>query len=334
MKKIFRLIATLFVAAATSTGFVSCSDDDDDNEQGGAGSGAPSTSVGVVNPSSGLRLRKVGYMVYNYSDDGRLKSVADGNDPWIEMRYEPNQIVVTFGGDMDEDKEVYNVSYNENGYISKLIDSGSERNEDKGINYSWNETVELTYDGEGHLIKISGAGTENGEEDGYSWNETSTLSCDFSWDGGYLKNIVMSEVAKCSENGRTYEENESYVYTFEYEEDFYNKFKQYGTFVNKLAFWDAIIDLAHVGLLGNGPDYLPSKMTTNNRGYEYTDTYNYTFNEDGSLKTSNYTDFVYGTIGENFNNEESKNSGIKARSSQRRNSLRMRSINKNVESGR
>jgi len=112
LQKLFFLLVIGFSMCA----FVACSDDEDE----GSGSGTPSASVGEVVPGSGKKLLSAGEYKFFYTADGKIKTIELGNYERYEFTYSPNQIIYDYGYDGDgEDEEVYTVSYNEKGYISK-----------------------------------------------------------------------------------------------------------------------------------------------------------------------------------------------------------------------
>ncbi|MBR2359674.1 MAG: DUF4595 domain-containing protein [Bacteroidaceae bacterium] len=264
-----------------------CSDDDDDN--GGGGGGTSSTTVGEVVPGSGKKLLSVGDYNFYYFTDGRVKYVEDYGIKH-EFTYSPNQIITDYAhGEDYEDKEIYTVSYNSKGYISKMTfsESGSYDSD------SWSDTgvYNLSYDGEGHLIKVTSTWTEQGVEDGESYKESGNGTVIYTWENGLLTKMESIELWA--------DGTEKEIMIFSYEEGKNeNKYKQYATFSDDY--------MCYLGLLGTGPDYLPvSIKCTYVEDYDdeeysssWDELYTYEFNEDGTLHRANNTYFVYGTIAE------------------------------------
>lgn len=272
-----------------------CSDDDDDN--GGGGAGTSSTTVGEVVPGSGKKLLSAGEYKFYYSVDGKIKTIKVDDYMRYEFTYSPNQIICDYAYNEDfEDKEVYTVSYNGDGYISKMhfTETGSD---EYG---SWNDssTSTLSYDGEGHLVKVTSTFLEQGVEDGESYKESGTGTVTLTWENGLLTKY---ESVNKWEDG-----SEKSIITYKYEDGKnWNKYKQYADIVGgDYGFY--------LGLYGNGPDYLPvSSEYTWVEEYDdykdsetYTESFAYEFNEDGTLHRAGYTYFSYGTIAEQGEIEE------------------------------
>jgi len=281
LQKLFFLLVMGFSMCA----FVACSDDEDE----GSGSGTPSASVGEVVPGSGKKLLSAGEYKFFYTADGKIKTIELGNYERYEFTYSPNQIIYDYGYDGDgEDEEVYTVSYNEKGYISKMI--FTEKGSDEYGSWDDSSTSTLSYDSEGHLVKVTSTYLEQGVEDGESYKESGTGTVVLTWTNGLLTKY---EAINEWEDG-----SEKSTIIFEYEDGKnYNRYKQF-----------AIMDDCqfYLGLYGKGPDYLPVSATETwieeYDDYKYSDTdtesFTWEFNEDGTLHRANYDYFTYGTIEE------------------------------------
>lgn len=289
-----------------------CSEDDDENEGGGnhgSGSGSSSTSVGEIVPGSGKKLLSAdGYKFY-YFADGRIKYVVTDWDETYEFTYSPNKIICNYGDEYMEDVETMTVSYNDKGYISKM--SFSEVGSDGDS--SWDDTgiYDLSYDGEGHLVKAISKWTEQGVEDGESYKDTGKSTVVYTWEDGLL--VKVESTATWSDG------TEKEVTVFEYEAGKYkNKYKQYATFSDDY--------MCYLGLLGNGPDYLPVSVS-----YTYTENYDdeeysnsgsrqftYEFNEDGTLHRADDAYFTYGSIKEQGEIKKSQAKVTRAEKSRKR----------------
>ena len=296
LQKLFFLLVMGFSMCALQA----CSDDDDDDNGGGSGSGTPATSVGEVVPGSGKKLLSAGEYKFFYTPDGKIKTVKVDDYMRYDFTYSPNQIICDYAYNEEyEDKEIYTVSYNKNGYISKMhfTETGSD---EYG---SWNDsyTSTLSYDGEGHLVKVTSTFLEQGVEEGESYKESGTGTVILTWENGLLTKYESTE--------KWGDGSEKEIITFEYEDGkYWNKYKQYASFMYGFYFY--------LGLYGNGPDYLPVSATETYieeyEGEEYSDSetesFTYEFNEDGTLhrESDKYNDdyFTYGTIAEQGEIEE------------------------------
>lgn len=264
--KTIKIMAALLLLCVV----VSCSKDDDD-------SGSASTSAGVIDKKTGLRIKSCGnYNIY-YNDDGRLNYIDDGYRKWM-FSYKPDKITEKGG-----DEGILNVGYNGSGYLSSVkfsdVDTEGRWNE--------NESSTLSYDGSGHLINISGSGHEIGTENGKRYDESWTFSYTFTWRNNLLQQMVYIE--KDVEDGETETYTEKWI--FSYDNDSYeNVYRQWTpSLVEYLENFEEL--LAVVGLLGVGPNMLPSsadvteeeyydgKSHTYNNSY----TFRYGFNSNGSI---------------------------------------------------
>lgn len=293
IKYLQRFFIALFVGFSMCS-IQACSDDDDDDDNGGGGStGTLSTNVGEIVQGSGKKLLSVGEYKFYYTSDGKIKYATE----WSSYHeFSSNQVISHYG---EEDIETISFSFNGNGFISKMQESGSYEDENEKDTYS--STSDLTYDGEGHLTRITGKNFEEYTYDGETERTEGTLTINLTWDNGLLTKY---EYAGSDDDGWTYRESA----TFDYGDRVYeNRHKQYATFVDYLL-GDAASICAYIGLFGAGPDYLPVKMNlvcveewedeeyTDNYNYNYS--YTYEFNEDGTIRRANSDDFTYGTIEE------------------------------------
>lgn len=273
------------VVALLSPSMSACGDDEDD--------GAASTSAGVLDSRTGLRVKGFGDYRVCYDSKGRIDYIRDDYGEW-EFSYNPNKIsyVEIYNGQRIED-ETLSVSYNSSGCLSSANYSDSGQDEDE----KWNESSQasLSYDGSGHLTKITGSGKESGIEKGERYSESWTFSYTLTWRNNILQQVVWTE--KWVEDGET--ETETETWTFSYDNDSYeNEYHQWAPSIGRWL--DDIEELyAYVGLLGVGPSKLPSSAEKyeeefyDGKNHTYYDSYSfsYGFNSDGSIS---YT-FVNGT---------------------------------------
>lgn len=267
----------------------SCSDDDDDN--GGSGS----KSVGVLDESSGLRITSAGDYNYVYQEDGRLLYILSGSSCRYEFSYSPNKIVHVDGGDYAE-AENYTVSYNGSGYVSSAnfygkweVDDGRGWVEETG-------DLSFSYDTNGHITKINGTYKETAEyEEGKIYSESGTTTYTLTWSNNLLQKVVCTDEGRDEDGPFKYVETYTLSYNNEAMANYANKYLQYACFADRI-FEDFMEKLCYVGLLGNGPAFLPSSLEYEGKGeyyneygekksYEYSDsyTYRYGFNSDGAI---------------------------------------------------
>ena len=278
--KILKSLWALLPFLVVTIGLYSCGDDDDEVSAGG---GKASTSAGMLDKKTGLRIKSFGnYSVY-YSDDGKIDYIRDSYGRWT-FSYNPNKItfVESYNG-YSSDEESLSVGYNSAGYLASTSysDSGQDGND------KWNESSKatLSYDGSGHLTKIVISGKESGTEDGerYSctWDDTYTLT----WRNNQLTQVVGTE--KEVEDGVT--ETETETWTFSYDSDNNeNIYRQWAPSIGQCIGGDMEEIFAYVGLLGVGPSVLPSRYEEEYydgklRSYENSYAYRYGFNNDGSI---------------------------------------------------
>ena len=294
--KTIKIMAALLLLCVV----VSCSKDDDD-------SGSASTSAGVIDKKTGLRVTSVGnYRIY-YDDKGRVDYIRDNYEKWT-FSYNPN-IITYYERYNDDDGGKYNVGYNGLGYLASL--NYSDSNQDGNDKWSESANVTFSYDGNGHLTKISVSGKYSGTEDGERFNETWTDSYSFSWGNSRLQKVVYTE--KYVEDGETETEKETWIFSYD-NENYENAYQQWvpsivGYFEGQEQVW------AWVGLLGVGPNMLPS--SAENTEEEYYDgksynhnnsyTFRYGFNSDGSISYTTINGTRYNFSYDYAENDSRKN---------------------------
>ena len=287
-KRNYWSLLAIMMVAVLCVGFVSCGDDDDEGGNGGNGGnggGKPQSEVSALHVTSAC-----GYN-YTYDDAGRLESIDDSYD----FSYNPNKIT---GEDGD-----YTVGYNNKGFLSSL--KGSESYDDYYERGEYTESATLSYDGSGHLIKIEGSYKDSwyDKEDRKNYSYTGKATYTLTWSNNLLQKVSYIDEGKDSDG--PFKDTDTYTLTYDNTamSDYANKWLQYGFFAGDIfGISDVVITpLFYVGLLGNGPAYLPSSMTDEEYDesyedgdkytYDYTYNYNYryTFNGDGSIKSINWS---------------------------------------------
>lgn len=270
---------------------VCCSKDDDDNNN------ALATS-GVLDENTGLRVKSACGYDYVYAEDGTLQYILSGSNCRYEFSYNPNKITHIDAGDMD-DSEIFTLVYNRDGTISSGTWSISWNDEkERG---SETQGVNCSYDTNGHLTKyvIDYKSSEYNVSSGKSSSERGTLTYVLTWNNHLLQKMVKTDTGNDDDGSYNY----VYTYTFTYNNvsmtSYVNKFLQYSTFVI-LPYGGFMERASFVGLLGNGPAYLPSKMdykeeeedyyNGEKKNYEYSGSvdFSYGFNSEGAITYAYY----------------------------------------------
>ena len=289
MKKDFLWsLMAVMIAMTMSVGLVSC-DNDDDN--GISGVNNVSALTGIIDKESGLRLKSFGNRVLHYSDDGVLESITYSDDDMEEQYtfdYPANKIIETWKYTNGETgTQIYSVKYNNQGFIT-LLDTEYEED-----NYAISEKNSFNYDSEGHLSSYSTSGvidkTSDGERLYMTWNYKVT----FDWKDGLLQYLTYDGEGTENETKHSV----FYKYKYYYDADYHNKYKQWGIYHGFPTVGDSYFLLPFIGLMGIGPDRLPSRMTyignDNQEDPDHKWNFSFTFNEDGSLATMAGFKFSY-----------------------------------------
>ncbi|MBP5345869.1 MAG: DUF4595 domain-containing protein [Bacteroidales bacterium] len=284
MKKKNWSLLTILMVTTLNVGFVSCDDDDDNGAEG-----SPSPTAGVIDKSSGLRLKSFGDFTVYYKDGGLIDYVeGESYNAKLIFSYKPNKIIYSTD---DGIAETWIVSYNNNGWISTCDINDTYNNG----NYATTniEKTKFSYDGDGHLISVSTSGNYIEIEDGEKYSEKFTRQTTLTWKDGLLMKRISED--KYDDGGETI------TYTYNYQKEYANKYKQWCTIDRDVMSQYYI--LYHLGLLGIGPDKLPSSVIEkysdiDENGkviYNNNETWplSYQFNKDGSIScctlgSSNY----------------------------------------------
>ena len=291
MKKDF--LWSLVAMAMTSTmslSFVSC-DDDNDNDNDNSGVDSPSALTCIVDKESGLRLKSFSEQVLHYSDDGMLESVTasyDNMEDQYIFDYPANQIIETWKySEGETGTQIYSVKYNKQGFIT-VFDTDYEEE-----GYATSEKNSFNYDSEGHMSSCSLYGVIDRIKDGerlyLEWNYKVT----FDWKDGLLLYLAFDG----EETENETKSSGSYKLKYYYDADYPNKYKQWGIYHGFPTVGDTYFFLPFIGLMGIGPDRLPSRMTyignDNQEDPDHKWNFSFTFNEDGSLATMAGFKFSY-----------------------------------------
>ena len=281
MKKndfLWGLLAAMLLAVPTLA-LTSCAGDDDE-----VGGGSGSTTAGVVDPKSGLRLASYNSSYDNYSyyytNDGKLDYINEweysSQYPYqYDFSYNPNKITET-SPDGDEIM-TFEVSYNGSGYVTAMDISWDVYNDEQDA-WSGSERATLSYDGSGHLVKYVSTCKESGIEDGQKFSYTEKNTGVLTWSNNQLTKAANNWE---TDNGDT----NSAIVTFEYDGSYDNPYRQWAPSLAEYALGGFSSLLAYVGLLGVGPTELPSSCSDYSES-DYTDhlKFSYTFGSEGALR--------------------------------------------------
>ena len=279
MKKTLKLFGVLLLGSV-ALDFMACSSGDE------PGGGKASSTAGILDKESGLRLKKAGDYTIYYDDNGRIERVTEGRYATYLFGYNPNTFsyVDSWYGD-EEPNEIYKVGYNGSGFLSSMNYSFEDVNED-GYKESESGEASISYSN-GHVTKITMSGKGSFYEDDYRYSWTGTGSVTFTWSKNRLVKVTWKETEKGA--GETWNYTEEWVYGYEDADE--NIYLQYTPSL-AYAMEDNLDIFAYVGLLGEGPDVLPSSATyyeeeTSSDGDDYTNektySFRYGFNKNGSV---------------------------------------------------
>ena len=231
-----------------------------------------SATVSVVVPgyldvNTGLRIasfgsRECGNTYFYYADNGKIDYVTRGNYRKYDFSPDGKQITYTYRDpDNEYSKEdgTYTLNYDVFGRLSSVGISITDRHEDGNRNTIGTERggASFTYDKLGYLESMSlslrdswSTTYSNGESSGGS--DLYSLSISMSWQNNLLQKMISID-----------NEGEDRIYfdtiTFIYDNpDYVNKYKQITPFTS-LVFYDEWDIFSCLGLLGKGPDLLPSE---------------------------------------------------------------------------
>ena len=299
MKKYLKLLFAAFVATI-SFSLVSCTGDDEPKDSGDShGSGCQNANKAIIkfdgdfltSITEGSRVQNI-----TYDNEGRISEISRiyGGREYSLFKFDYNNCSFT-SEDPDADYDKGSISFNEDGYISKITcyDNGED---DYGI---WDCELNMTfaYNASGHLSELSFTEEiiyQDDEENGESV-ESYTSVCKFHWENGNLVRINETQTDK--EDGKTIRKfTEEYVFTYSNLQNTFNQFPFciYDEITNN--WWgDAEKIFAFIGLMGKGTVNLPEEMNSHtSNDYTYHDKYQYKLNSNGSIAWENGITFGYG----------------------------------------
>lgn len=287
-KNIFTFLMVGMAACAVST---SCSKDDGDGDSGapGAPAGALVSGNEAVDAAvRGLRISAVGPYRYEYDESGALQGIYD-SDSDLKVTVSGNVIHIQ---EEWEGNEVLTATYN---IVNNHIVSVSETWYDSdGEEPSLDGTEKFSYNALGQLASREMSWTS----DGKTSSEKSVFI--YSPDNRLLSiESTGTEWDEDEEEWDTYKEK----ITFEYETTYPNLFYQYAHDMAATICADDYGEvLACVGLYGKASSFLPSGCVYDDDedGKYYHESWDYTFNEDGTLKSS--TDGYYTVCNYSYSN--------------------------------
>lgn len=297
MKKYLKL---LFVAifASMSFAFVSCSDDDPKGSDS-YGSGCQYANKAIIN-FDGEFLTSIteGGKVQNiiYDSEGRIseiREIYEGRE-YSLFKFDYDNCSFT-SEDPHADYKKGAISFNEEGYISKITCFDYEEDED----YIWDDELNMTftYNASGHISELvyTEELIEQDLEEKEEYTESYTSVCKFHWENGNLVRIIENQTEK--EDGKTTGKfTEEYVFTYSNLQNAFNQFP-FGIYDEITNYWwgDAEKIFALIGLMGKGTVNLPKTMNSHtSNDYTYDAEYHYELNSNGTIASENDISFGYG----------------------------------------
>lgn len=269
MNAVNNFMAIMFLAVFTLA-LTGCSKGDDP-EPGPTPTPTPTPTyynMGVLDKTTGLRFKSYkpsngNIRSVNYADNGRINNFLYADRISYIFSYDPNQIIYVEG----DKQRNYNIEYNEDGYLVRWSGSYSVNNDD-GKKITYRSNASFSYSG-GHLTNVTYRETvEEDTKTEEEWKGDITLT----WHDNQLQSMVGVE----EEHG----EIDKFTATFTYGNSNYkNVYRQWTPWLVDDVLMDLPYEIAFVGLIGPGPDMLPSRVYYGDE----TDTYTYGFNSDGSL---------------------------------------------------
>lgn len=218
----------MIVATVFSVGLISCGDDDDEENVDLPESVTP----GLFN---GVRITQAGNISYTYSSEGKLQSA---HDSYYYYNFSEDMKTVERPKTANTTKDnsaTYYLTYNKHGYVATL------KFEYPYKSY-YGYTATFTYDRNGCLTKIE------------SGNDHKEITLE--WKDEYIMGGGVGY-------GQTAGHGYTNVYTFyNIEGNNKNTTRQYSIEIADMLYEDFYAVLAHLGLLGKGPAYLPDDYTS------------------------------------------------------------------------
>lgn len=257
--KIFKTFSFIALATLAVPAITSCKDDDPNN-----GDDADKDIVEVA----GERVTSIGNINFKYDNKGRVIEVASRNyDDYIEIDYSKGTIEI--------DDEEGTIKFDKNGLISEI--SISYDDDDYGYIYKGSGTLKFSYDSK-RLVSIVSSYSEKETDvsSGETENWNGTEKCNYTWNNG---NLVKAEGSYEDYLEGELEYSNSYSFTVSYGETA-NKYKQFPYLLAyEIVDFEGLEPLVAIGLLGEGPAYLPETVSEGN----YNTTLSFTLNENGSI---------------------------------------------------
>lgn len=280
----------LLAAATIGMLLVSCKKDGDDSIDDNLVSTIPSPTIKDKNGIA-WRLTNSRGKVITYGQDGKLASIGN---------YTLYGDLFTLVSNQNNTTKRANIYLNKSGLIGKI---DVQRNQTSDSYFS-NSTSKLlfTYGSDRRLKKITCTGSY--ENNSSSWNGSFTE--ELTWQNGKLMYVTINSEWKGIDNGKQLYDKYTGKISFSYGTQV-NHTKQFTELmaldvIDEVDGFDELIGaLAALGLLGNGPDYLPTgtyeEGEMNEEGRvnrrSYTQTLIIAQNENGMISSEKYDDSDY-----------------------------------------
>lgn len=275
MKKFLTMTAIALMATVVTTGLTACDSDDED----GGGSGGPLPKPSLVDADGNrLQVKSVTQSgttySFGYDEDGRLTSINGNEFEGNTFKIETNHGTIT-------------ASLNGSGLISKF--TRVSEYDDKTGTEKESLTMTISYSGKqitGGSVKASYSYKSKTSDREESANGTGTAK--LTWSNGNLTKANITSNYSGVDDGEKFTENNKYNYVISYG-DTENTCLQMPYLLAKelLDISDYGGIFAALGLLGNGPKFLPSGYVVE----EYEDG-----EVDSSTKTLAFTQYTNGAL--------------------------------------
>lgn len=276
MKKTLRFLGAMALGLLMAPVLTSCGDDEP-----GEGAGNVQTPV-----YDGTRISSINNVPVRYDQQGR--AVSFGSE--FSIDYSTGRI---YFDDADEEEGNVTVSFTDKGYISSIKSSWDYEDSYDGERYKGNATVQFSYDKDGHIVKLTETGKETGTGEGESSSYESNITISMTWKDGNLVKVVQDETE--IEDGE--KDQDRYVYDIDYGTQM-NIFKQFPmSLANALSEDTSWHILASLGFLGIGPNRIPESMEENDDdGDSYSYTFSISLNDNGTINSEyvEHTIYYYG----------------------------------------
>ena len=269
MKTINKNFGIILLVVVSIIGLNSCDKENDDDIIVNSNAISP----GYLDLNTGMRIasfnsEECGDALFFYSKDGKLEHIIREDNYKYSFNADNDSITFTYRDGREECDEdgIYTLGYNTKGILSSVSISIQGKEGDSSVSTKWTARggLSFVYDKYGHLEHLNYSGKDtwstiysNGRT--ASGSSDASISITFFW----RKNLISSIEAVVHEGG---DDDKAYVdsinINFEYNNpEYMNKYRQITPYTS-LILWDELDLFSCLGLLGVGPEMLPSGGTS------------------------------------------------------------------------